>query len=295
MDWFDSGCSELAVVSSAENELMGDPLILPSVNLHLTKACNYRCGFCYAHFRQVETHLHQEQWETIIKLLAEAGTSKITFVGGEPTLLPYLPALVKHTKELGITTMVVTNGSRITREYLEQFEGALDWVGISIDSAREEVNQQLGRGEGDHVSQTRRVVGLLHELGMGVKINSVVTSLSWQEDMTPLLRELRPKRWKVFQMLPIAGENDGAEDLSVTPEQFQHFVELNAAADPIPEDNEAMTDSYLMIDPQGRFFSNSGGKLTHGPAILEYGLEVAYRATNFQFRKFVKRKGWYEW
>ncbi|GIQ92690.1 hypothetical protein KIPB_016603, partial [Kipferlia bialata] len=40
--------------------------------------------------------------------------------------------------------MVVTNGTRLTEEYLDSFEGCLDWVGLSIESGRETVNAELG-------------------------------------------------------------------------------------------------------------------------------------------------------
>lgn len=103
-------------------------------------------------------------------------------------------------------------------------------------------------------------------LGIGLKLNTVVTALNWQEDMHALLRDLRPARWKVFQVLAIAGQNDGAvEPLLITGEQFAAFVDrhLDLEAEglgPVAEDNDAMTDSYAMIDPLERFYGNHGGR-----------------------------------
>jgi hypothetical protein len=48
-----------------------------------------------------------------------------------------------------------------------------------------------------------------------------VTSLNHHEDLSPLVRAMYPDRWKVFQVLPIIGQNDGiVEELLITTEQF---------------------------------------------------------------------------
>ncbi|GCA63242.1 hypothetical protein KIPB_008731 [Kipferlia bialata] len=62
---------------------------LVSVNYHLTKVCNYRCRFCFAHFNQIKGGMGEEGMIGIVEALAAAGTQKITFVGGEPTLVPW--------------------------------------------------------------------------------------------------------------------------------------------------------------------------------------------------------------
>ena len=47
----------------------------------------------------------------IISLLPEAWVTKLTFAGGEPTLCPYLGAAIRHAKECGLTTSIVSNGT----------------------------------------------------------------------------------------------------------------------------------------------------------------------------------------
>ena len=98
---------------------------IPSVNYHLWKACNMRCRHCFATFQDIELqilpkgHLGREDCVLVVEALAESGFQKINFAGGEPTLCPWLPNLIRRAKELGLTTSVVTNGSRITEEWLE--------------------------------------------------------------------------------------------------------------------------------------------------------------------------------
>ena len=66
---------------------------------------------------------------------------------------------------------------------------------------------------------------------------------------------------QVFQVLLLDSENTGAEtgslrdarNLVITTEQFQAFLARHTAQDClVPEDNEAMKDSYLNLDEQMR-------------------------------------------
>ena len=44
--------------------------------------------------------------------------------------------------------------------------------------------------------------------------------------MTEFILEARPERWKLFQVLPVRGQNDGAVDPHlVTADEFEHYVE----------------------------------------------------------------------
>lgn len=280
--------------------------IPPSVNFHLWKPCNLRCRFCYAVFDEepdlqaVRGGLSERECFAILDALRDAGAEKLTFVGGEPTLCPHLPALLAHSRKLGLVNSIVTNGKRL-REVLDAAPSTVDWVGLSVDSANEAVQAKLGRGRGDHVEHSLGHFQLLHSLGIRVKLNTVVTSLNWQENMSAFVREARPERWKIFQVLPIDGQNSGrVEDLLITTEQFRSFVErhrqlriegLRIAA----ETNDDMTGTYAMIDPLGRFFSNVDGRYMYSQKILDVGVNAAFAAVSIDRDRFIARGGVYEW
>ena len=69
-----------------------------------------------------------------VDALASTGFEKINFAGGEPTLCPWLPDLIRGAKDLGCTTSMVTNGSRISPWWLNTVRDSLDWVTLSIES-----------------------------------------------------------------------------------------------------------------------------------------------------------------
>lgn len=101
---------------------------LKTVNFHLTKACNYRCKFCFVTFKELkEKGLSKEEHLKILQMLAETKTfDKINFTGREPTLVKHLPELVAFAKQLGFKTGMITNGSLLKDDYLQQFLPNLD-------------------------------------------------------------------------------------------------------------------------------------------------------------------------
>lgn len=235
-----------------------------AVNFHIWPKCNLTCTFCYATFPQARRTLPLADALSVIDRLVEAGTEKITFVGGEPTLYPHLVEVVRHASQLGLTTCIVSNGARL-QQVLDRAGDAVDWVGLSVDSADEQVQRDLGRGPGDHVGRSVVLADLIHELGIRLKLNTVVTALNWRKNMSHLVRRMQPHRWKAFQVLRIEDENAGrVEPLLISDAQFQAFVRRHAhlTGEGFPlvsESNDDIRGSYVMIDPLGRFFSNEEG------------------------------------
>ena len=73
---------------------MSAEINIPTVNYHLWKPCNMRCGFCFATFEDIGTdtlpkgHLGREKTIAVVGALAHAGFQKINFAGGETNTMP---------------------------------------------------------------------------------------------------------------------------------------------------------------------------------------------------------------
>ncbi len=281
---------------SGNGNQLGDELAPISVNWHVWKYCNYRCKFCFAVFEEIKGHLPRKLALKVPPLLAEAGTRKLSFAGGEPTLCPWLRDLLQVSKNFGMTTMLITNASRMTRSSLEFIASHLDWICVSIDSPSDETERRLGRGNGRHVKRAIKVLLMAKELGIKIKINTVITALNYQDDFSWIIETVRPNRWKVFQVLPIKGQNDKSiQSLLVTEEQFLQFCRRHDAYHPVIEKNDDMLGSYLMLDPLGRFFDNSRGFYEYSQSILEVGVKEALGQVTWDAAKFRARGGEYDW
>lgn len=288
-----------------------DVKLPPAVNWHFWPWCNYGCKFCFATFEELpfSEKLPKEQALKIPEMLAKAGAKKITFVGGEPTLCPYIGELLVESKRVGLTTCIVSNGSKLTDEFLEKWNSVIDWVGISIDSSNDEVHQQMGRGlkkdllrsKSHHLEESIAAWNRCVAHGIRMKLNTVVCRQNMDDDMTSLVNQLQPERWKVFQVLPVKGQNDEYIDsMTISGEQFQAWVERhqkykNEEIPMICEGNDLMRGSYAMMDALGRFYSNTSGGHLYGPSVFDEGVLTAWEKNEFSEENFHSRGGEYDW
>ena len=283
----------------------------PAINWHFWPWCNYGCKFCFARFEDIPRadRLPKEIALTVPEMLAEAGADKITFVGGEPTLCPYLGDLLAASKDVGLTTCIVSNASGLTENFLDKWGHLIDWVGLSIDASSDQIHAEIGRGmRGDlarsrshHLELATDAWDRCRSRGIRMKLNTVVCKPNLDDDMMELVLKLRPERWKIFEVLPVDGQNDGdVDDLLLDEGEFQTWVDRHASIVDegiqfVPESNELMRGSYAMMDALGRFYSNSEGGHTYGPSILEIGVREAWEQNCFFEDRFHNRGGIYEW
>ena len=302
---FSEGTLKPVLSEGTLQPVSSEPARLLTVNWHLEKHCNYKCSFCYAHFADVVKGLEKADGIKLLRSLRDAGFFKVNFAGGEPLLNQHLGEYVKAAKELGLKTSIITNASRLTATWLESYGPFLDQIGVSCDSLDDQVNKEMGRGFGNHVAVTERALRRVHQLNetrgldVKVKLNTVVMRQNHFEDWSDFIVRNGVQRWKVFKVLRIEGENDkGFEDKAVSDVDFEAFVARHAHLEKrgvvvAAEDNDAMTLSYVMVTPDGRFYQNTDGRYTYSEPVLAVGVDEALRQTGFDYEKFVDRGGAY--
>lgn len=290
------------------------PLVL---NWHLTEACNYRCQYCYAAWNEStcprELIHDPERTTTLLNELYQFfrpgncanplarrmswSSVRLNLAGGEPLLhVNKLPAIVSQARRLGFEVSMISNGSRLNRELLDRLATQLSWLGISIDSASPATSRAIGR-----VDRRGRLLDLENlatcltnarqaNPDLHLKLNTVVNQRNHGEDLSALVRRFAPDKWKVLRMLPVVNQN-----LAVSDEQFTAFVARHRTFANIlcAEDNQDMRESYLMVDPHGRFFQNipliAGQGYAYSSPILQVGAKAAFAEMVFDPDRFSAR------
>lgn len=269
-----------------------------TVSFHIVKPCNKKCKFCYATFNDMHVKmLTLSEAKQIVYKLYKAGVQKITFAGGEPMLYKNLEEIIVYTKRLGITTSLITNGSLLSNRFLQDMQYDLDWIGLSIDSLDSKTNIATGRfiSYDDQINY-RHLCNLINKYGYKLKINTVVNAFNYTESMVDFINEVKPSRWKIFDTLRVEGQNDlQFDNIKTPPGGFKLFTFYNEHPAMVVEDNQAMTGSYLLVDPQGRLFENSKGKHTYSTSLLNTSVEEALKEISLDRDMFIKRGGIYNW
>ena len=273
-----------------------------SVNYHFTRKCNLKCGFCF-HTSKTSFILSLEEAKRGLKLLKESGMKKINFAGGEPFLYqPFLGQLIKYCKEeLKIEKLsIITNGTLVTKNFLKTYHKYIDVLGVSCDSFNEETNKKIGRGTGKNVIKLFEIANLCEKYNIKFKLNTVVCNLNFKEDMRENIIKLKPFRWKCFQVLMVKGENEDENRLrdvrkfQISNEDFEYFCnrhkDLNCF---IPESNDNMKSSYLILDEYMRFLDKGDGEEKASDSILNVGVEKALEDIRWDENAFKERKGDY--
>ena len=134
----------------------------------INNACNARCGFCNFALDK----LPREDWIYVprqaavdaVAILHSQGVRYLVITGGEPTLHPDLPAIVKHGTDLGMKVMLVTHGALLRAERIRELVTAgLSSFIISIDAATAEAHER-NRGLPGVCGKIREANRLLKEL-----------------------------------------------------------------------------------------------------------------------------------
>lgn len=281
------------------------------VNWHVIKACNFRCGYCYADFAGAGPEIWKDPIrargliDSLIGLFSPDSPTnplrsklhyrslRLSIAGGEPTLLGgKLVSILAHAKTRGLRTALITNGSR--PDVIIKAARHVDVLTISIDSIKAATNSAIGRWDrkgnlvalDDVVAVVRCVREFRPEIT--IKINTVANETNAGEDLSSLIDAVRPDRWKIMRMLPIV-----TQQLKIDQQRFQGFIDRHQAFRSLltVEDNSDMVDAYVMVDPRGRFFQNTSenADYMYSRPILEAGAEAAFREIEFDPRKFAAR------
>ena len=108
------------------------PVRIDHLVYELTGACNQCCRFCYNYWRGGSTPIAppdpSRARKTLKKLLSQASVGNLSFSGGEPLLLSNVHDLVLHARFKGSKVNVLTNGTLLTPDALDNFLS----LGVSV-------------------------------------------------------------------------------------------------------------------------------------------------------------------
>ena len=110
----------------------GERIAPITVDMALTRSCNYGCHFCYAMLQENDRGLINKRVITeFLEDSAEIGVKAISFVSdGESTISPAFIDGVQKGNELGISMAVGTNGFVLTESKLEEVLPHLTYIRI---------------------------------------------------------------------------------------------------------------------------------------------------------------------
>jgi len=128
----------------------------------LTYSCPLQCPYCAnpIDFAHVKDELPTEDWLRVLNEARKMGAVQLGFSGGEPLTRQDLTVLVKHARDLGYFTNLITSGYGMTEAKITELkEAGLDHIQVSIQSPEKTLNDKLAGTESfEHKKEVARLV-----------------------------------------------------------------------------------------------------------------------------------------
>ena len=285
---------------------MYDGLKNKKINLHVTEQCNYNCKYCFSHNCGSGQLLNIDKWKTIVDNCIDV-LSPIGFniAGGEPLLYKDLSELIKYIKSKGLYCSIITNGSLLTKEWIDENVKYLDCVGISIDSFNKDTLIRLGcdyKGDTLTCYKFKEICDYIKQVNprCKIKVNTVVCSLNKTENLFEVLKNIPYElKWKILNMKLFVDKFFSNEPLQVDASEYKSFVKNNLNLDlvdfeysvKITKENVQtvvepnMIGGYLIVMPHGYLVDNNKNDVCHSIASCIDKKELKQKTKNLMFNE----------
>ena len=250
-----------------------------NVFFHILTACNLTCRHCYInpdqHGRSTLDIDTITAWMDLFRRPSQP--ANIIFLGGEPTLHPYLPDAVRHARATGYKSITIdTNGylfhdilNRVTPEEVDTFSFSLDGATretndllrgpgsypVILEGIRQSLQKGFGTSviytvSGTNISEIDRMPELLYGLGVKRFFIQVIglrgrLASSTHPNAPPLCRQVSMEQWS--EIIPAVAVHAAKLGITVTyPKVFLESEDVFECAGNVAEN--------YFIFPNGRVY-----------------------------------------
>jgi MoaA/NifB/PqqE/SkfB family radical SAM enzyme len=160
------------------------PLLLPGGMLQtlnrldfvwweITGTCQLACDHCYASSSPDGTHgtMTFSDWQRVITQTRKAGATLGQFIGGEPTLHPGLPELVRHALSTGMEVEIYTNLVHVTPVMWDTFR--LPGVRLATSYYSDSAEEHEAITKRPTLKVTTRNIARAQELGIPLRVGVI--------------------------------------------------------------------------------------------------------------------------
>jgi MoaA/NifB/PqqE/SkfB family radical SAM enzyme len=177
-----------------------------------------KCIHCYAESGPYGRRgtMTTEDWERVIDQAAALGIETVQFIGGEPTLDPRLPRLVRHALRASLNVYVYSNLVHVTTELWELFSRPGVSLGTSWYFADPGKHAKV---TGSRASYARTRASIAEAIRRGIPVRAVIADIVEDQGTKQAAAELpglgvTDIRVRPAQGIGRAAHGDSGNDLS---------------------------------------------------------------------------------
>jgi MoaA/NifB/PqqE/SkfB family radical SAM enzyme len=235
---------------------LGERIAPITIDMALTRACNYACHYCYAMLQENDRKVINRQ--VIFDFLedcAEIGVKGVSFVSdGESTISPVFVDAVKRGHELGLSMAVGTNAFVFNRRKLEEILPSLTYLRINISAGeRQRYAEIMGVKEHwfDRVCQNiRDMVDIKRRDALSVTIGLQMVLMPQYEDQIMPLAQLGKELQPDYLVIKHCSDNEDG-DLGVDYSGYKPLYDKLRQAEELSDDHYKVRVKWSKLEANG--------------------------------------------
>jgi MoaA/NifB/PqqE/SkfB family radical SAM enzyme len=221
-----------------------------NIFFHILTRCNLRCRHCYInpeqHGRETLPPGTIKKWLKV--LIDKKKASNLIFIGGEPTLHPDLPLLIRAARKIGYASITVdTNGFFFNRILEKIAPEEVNYFSVGLDGSCEAVNDRI-RGKG---SYDKCVAGIQEALGKGFEVSLIYTvsrlNISDLKNMPDFLKSIGIDRFFI-QVIGIRGKSAQHKEQALQLTKKEWSTAVARVADRVAKQGIHVTYPKVFLD-----------------------------------------------
>lgn len=195
---------------------------LKEVFLYITNRCNLKCRHCYmGDAKNIDMDI--DTLKNLLKKIADLGATKITFLGGEPTLHPLLPDFIEIAKDLGFDYIRLDTNGEFDPCLLDNSDfKKLSDICFSLDGVDSKTHAKIRTVKNYHslMKNIKRAVLLGYKVRVTMTINSL--NLRQIEKMATKLEKMKVSVLNIH-LVSKNGRAKNNESLLVNEEEWMDY------------------------------------------------------------------------
>nr|MCK4929941.1 radical SAM protein [Nanoarchaeota archaeon] len=265
--------------------------IIPAyVNWELTNECNMGCPYCFLgeNPEGVIEDMPTEKIRGIIRKLKENGVELINYAGGEPLIRKDIIELIGYGHDLGLKTILSTNGVLLNEKLIENLEGVLDWVSLPIDGYNSETHDSV-RKRKRHFQEVKSLIEIIGNTKINLKINTMLCkkNIGYAREIADFLDNYNIKKWKLFQFSSRGKAKKIRKEYEISDKEFSYSERRigKHVFDIVYSSNYLRDNAYFLIQTDGKVHVPIGTEYVYLGDLLKDEIIAFYKPELLSFEK----------
>jgi len=235
----------------------GERIAPITIDMSLTRACNYGCHYCYAMMQENERlPITREVIYNFLDDCATLGVRAISLVSdGESTLSPVFVDTIQRGSQLGISMAVGTNGYLLNERKLEQILPHLTYLRINISAGEKKRYAEIMGVKEDWFDAVCKnietMVRLKREKKLDVTIGLQMVLMPQYEDQILPLAELGKRLRPDYLIIKHCSDNEDGF-LGVDYGAYKKLYDKLREAETLSDDEYKVAVKWSKIADEGK-------------------------------------------